>query len=708
MKFALDFRAVADSHNADALLTREESDWIARTVVEGFEADKRSRAEWEKRYKAAHELALQVTATKTYPWEGASNVKFPLLTVATLQFSARAYGALVKAEGLVRCKVIGADPTGEKRARAERIAAHMSYQMLEQDEGWEEAHDKALMAAPIVGSTFIKSYYDPVKGHNCATHVLAWDLVVNYHAQSLETADRITHCFPLYAREIKERQLAEIYSPAEISIAPNTEAKPSDDRQGIQQSVWDDRVPYEILEQQLYLDLDGDGYEEPYIATVAKHAVKLLRLVNRFGEVTSRQGLKAKMLLSRLADPALAQLEPTPLARLIEDTQSQVMALNREKPDILKIDPMRIFTKIPFVPSPDGGFYDLGYGALLGPVNESVNTAINQLLDAGTLANMQGGFIGRGARIKGGQMRFKPGEWKRIDVAGQTLRDAIVPLPVTNPSPVLFQLLGLLIQYGERIASVSDVMSGENPGQNTPAYNMQAMMQQGMAVFTGIFKRMHRAFRDEFRVWYLLNRRYLTATEYFQVMDGNNREIYQSDYQGDPNDIRPAADPNAVLSEEKNRQSGILAQRAGAVPGYNMAAVELRILEASGIANIPEIFPTDPQTGQPVIPPPQNPEIEFKREEEKRRVLEAKTRHDQNERELQLKALLTEAQVAEVEARTIKTLTETGAIDQKLGIERGRLALERLTTIRELTEAAGKSADNTDAKGKPAGESRPH
>ncbi|MBM3802794.1 MAG: hypothetical protein FJW26_10870 [Acidimicrobiia bacterium] len=700
MKFAVDFRQIQASQNADELLTREESDWIARTVCEGFEADKRSRSDWEKRYKEAHELALQVSKSKTFPWENASNVKFPLLTVATLQFSARAYGALIKPEGMVKCKTVGADPGGTKRARAERVSAHMTYQMLEQDEGWEEAHDKALMAAPIIGCTFVKTVYDPVKGYTCSSHVLAWDLVVNYFATSLDTADRYTHCFPLYAREIKERQLNGVYSPADVSLPPTPEAKPSDERQGVTAAVWDDRVPHEILEQRLYLDLDGDGYEEPYNATVCKHAVKMLRLVPAFAEVTTEQSLKARVLLSRLSDPALQMMAPEQQAALIETTQMQAYLLEQEPPKVLKIIPEKVFTKIPFVPSPDGGFYDLGYGALLGPVNESVNTAINQLIDAGTLSNMQGGFIGRGARIKGGQMRFKPGEWKRVDVAGQTLRDAIVPLPVAQPSPVLFQLLGLLIQYGERIASVSDVMTGENVGQNTPAYNMQSMLQQGMAVFTGIFKRIHRALRDEFRVWYLLNRRHLTAQEYFQVMDGPSMEIFQLDYQGDPHDVRPAADPNAVLNEEKTRQGAFLAQRAMSTPGYNLPAVELRLLEGAGISNVNEVYPVD-ENGQPLIPAPENPELEFKRAEEQRRTMEAMGKQQLAEAELQLKSALNEAQIEEITARTIKTLTEAGAIDKQLAIDQAKVVVARLAAISKK-EAAEKSAGKSNGKGRAA------
>ena len=293
---------------------------------------------------------------------------------------------------------------------------------------------------------------------------------------------------------------------------------------------------------------------------------------------------------------------------------------------------------------------------------------------------MQGGFLGKGARIKGGAVRFKPGEWKRVEVAGATLKESIVPLPTAQPSPVLFQLLGLLISYGEKIASVTEAMTGENVGQNTPAYNMQSMLTQGMAVFSGIFKRLYRAFRDEYRKWYELNRRYLPPEAYFQIMDGPQIEILARDYAGDPTDIRPAADPNAALSEEKMRQIGVLAQRAQATPGYDLTQVELRILEASGVSDIQEVFPVqqDPQTGQirAAIPAPENPEFEIKREEERRRVLEAMD-----------KSKVNAAQIALYEAQTIKTLAEAGAIDQELMIEKAKVLVSEISARQKQRES---------------------
>ena len=379
----------------------------------------------------------------------------------------------------------------------------------------------------------------------------------------------------------------------------------------------------------------------------------MLRLVHRFEEVVSEQSLQIKALRRQLM---AVQSEDE-----ADKIQREIAKLDKQKPDVLRIKAIEYFTKWGFIPSPDGGVYDLGFGALLGPVNETVNTIINQLIDSGTLSNLQSGFIGRGARIRG-DTGFRPGEWKYVDVPGADLKASIVPLPAVQPSPVLFNMLGMLVNYGERIASVTDIMVGENVGQNTPAYTSQQLVQQGMTVFSGIFKRMFRSLRDELRRWYLLNRLYLSPEQYFTVLDGPSMQVFQTDYLTDPTDIRPAADPSTIMPEEKMRQAAVLAQRAATVPGYNLPAVELRLLEAMGITEVNEIYPVD-QKGQPVIPPPVNPEIQVEIAEEQRRVMESRDRRQQAQAEIQIKAAVADADVELKKAQTIEAYARAGKVD---------------------------------------------
>lgn len=668
----LSLEDIQDADNIATLLSEEDLDEIGRTVVQNYDIDEQSRRSWKQKNQDANELALQLTRQKTFPWPKASNVKFPLLTIASLQFASRAYPSLVKAPDLVKYRVQGKDENGEKAARAQRVSSHMSYQLLEQDEGWEEDQDKAFLALPIVGCVFKKSYFDPVLGHNVSKLVLPKSLCVHYYARSIEEAERKTEIFELYGREIKERELRGVYKDQDYGNPPPPEERDEDERQGMSAPLTDPDTPWVFLEQHTYLDLDGDGYKEPYVVTVEKSSRKVARIVARIDSIVTKQSLKIEELTKRkralaeglpspeeamqIQDPAQIagiKLQAERAEQTISEWEDQIAALAAEKPEVIKIHAVEYYTKYPFIPSPDGGFYDLGFGALLGPINNSVNTILNQLIDSGTLQNGSMGFIGKGARIKGGKVRFNPFEWKRVDVAGAQLKEALVPLPVNQPSAVLFNLLSLLINYAERLGSVTEAMTGENPGQNTPAYNMSAMLEQGLQVFNGIFKRLYRAFRSELRKLYKLNSIYLDEEEYFAYLDSDS-QIARTDYTADAKDLIPAADPNAFSSKEKLAKAQAIREASMTAPGYDPIKVEQRFLEAMDIPNSSEVFPLVPEmdeqgneTGAMTyrFPPQPDPEFEIKRAEEQRRALEAQDRAAISSIEAEAKLIVAQADV---------------------------------------------------------------
>jgi len=675
---------IQDSKNVNELLTDEESDWIGNQVCQSFKTDKQSRAKWEENMEDALKLALQVTEAKNSPWSGAANVKFPLLTIASLQFASRAYPALVKAPLVAKMRKTGQDPEGRKAAVADRVSAHMSYQLLEQDEQWEEDQDKALLALPILGCVFKKSYYDPVLEHNCSKLVLPHELVVHYFAKSIESAERKTQVFKLYERQVKEKELRKVYSVVEYGTEPMPERTETDKREGITPPMEDKDRPRTFLEQHSFLDLDGDGYKEPYVITVHEATRKVVRIVPRFKAITTEQSVKIEELQKRMTalaeglppEQEVAQMPPEQqqaamiqaqrVMATLEAMQAEIEALAKETPKVLCIEPVEYFTKYSFIPSPDGGFYDLGFGALQGPLNHTVNTLINQLLDSGTLQNNGGGFIGQGVRVKGGKVLFKRNEWKRVEVPGGSLKDNIVPLPVNEPSAVLFNLLSLLINYSERVSSVTDSMMGENPGQNTPAYNYSAMLEQGMQVFNGIFKRVYRAFRSELRKLYELNALYLDQLEYFEYLDSDN-QVARTDYQASSKTIIPAADPNAFSNKEKLAKAQTVFQLAQSAPGFDQIKVMQRQLDALDIPDIAEVFPLQPEVGedgQPtgrmtyVFPPGPSPEFEIKRAEEQRRTLEAQSRAEDNREELGGKLAVMEADVILKMAQAAKIADE--------------------------------------------------
>lgn len=672
-KVKLEISQILKADNICDLLTEDQRKYVGRQVVEWYEKDKQTRDGWEKKNSLALKLAMQVTETKTYPWPGAANVKFPLLTIAALQFSARVYPALIKAPDLVKYRIVGRDPQGLKASRAYRVSKYMSYQLLDEDETWEEQQDKLMIALPISGCMFKKTYFDPMSEKNRSKVIFPQDLVVHYYAKDLERS-RATEIYTLYPSEVKERQLKGVYVEYKKATEPGNISNleqhlDTDKRQGIEPPPEDKQTPREILESHCFWDLDGDGLDEPYVVTVDRQNSYALRIKARFEQIISEQSVKAdkirkQMFLLAMSVPppeALQQMPPDQQQQILErakqidgqvtQMQQAIQQLLAQPPSIIRIVPKVHYTKYSFIPAPDGGYYDLGFGQLLGPINDSVDTLINQLLDAGTLQVGSQGFIGKGARIQGGRVRFEPFEWKRVQVAGSTLKESLVPLPVNAPSVVLFQLLGMMIQYAERIGSVTDVMSGENPGQNTPAYNMSAMLEQGLQVFNGVFKRIYRSFRSELRKLYSLNAEFLDPQTYFETMDGTF-SVLQNDFTGDSKDLMPAADPNAFSNMESMQKAQVLAQRSAQVPGYNPVMVERRLLEALDIPDVDEVFPINPD-GTYAIPPQPNPDIEIQKADMQRRTIEGKIRGEVDAARAETEHMLAQAQimklVAEVE-----------------------------------------------------------
>ena len=553
----LDEKAIAATNLCDRF-SKEDLSRIGSHVFDLYESDKSSRADWERRTEAAMDLAMQVQKDKSFPWPGCSNIAFPLVTIAALQFHARAYPAIVNGRSVVQCRTIGPDPEGVLEKRARRISEHMSWQLLEQDEEWEEGVDRLLINVPIVGCAFKKSYYDADKGHNVSTVVLAKDFVINYWAKSVIGAPVKTHIIHLERNVLHSRMLSGVYEdyrdeawygqPPTITVTEQQQR--ADNRAGMVPPASTDNTPFTCYEQHLSLDLDDDGYAEPYIITIESSTQSVLRIVCRF---------------SRESD--------------IDRTASN---------EIIRIRATEYFTKIPFIPSPDGSIYDTGFGVLIGPLNESTNSAINQLFDAGTMSNTAGGFLGRGAKIRGGVYQFSPFTWNRVDSTGDDLSKSMVPLPVREPSAVLFNLLNLLIDYTNRISGSTDMLAGENPGQNTPAETSRAMVEQGQKIYSAIFKRIWRAFKHEFTKLYQLNGIFLPMRTPFG--DGG-QFVLREDYTDSPASVVPVADPTISSDGARFAKARMVREAASSAPGYNTDEVEREYLRTLGVENIDKIFP---------------------------------------------------------------------------------------------------------------------
>ncbi len=621
----LDLAKLLGHKNIAEELSDEDRATIVNTVLHDYRIDLESRAEWEINTAEALKLALQVTEEKTTPWVGAANVKFPLVTIAALQCHAREYPALITGTDLVKCRVIGEDPNGMKGARANRVSNHMSFQILEEDENWEDQMDRVMFTKPIIGCSFKKIYFDPVLGHNVSELILAQKLVIPYYAKSLEKASRLTHIMELSKNDIYERVVRGIYldeldPEAHDSPKGGSELqKVSDEVQGRREVAGDDDAPITVLEQHRYLDLDGDGYAEPYIVTVAHDSKALLRIVARYFK---------------------------------DDIQ-------KKNGKVIYIRPQKFFVKYGMIPSPDGGIYDLGFGSLLGPINETVNSLLNQLLDAGTLSNLGGGFLGRGARLRRGQNQFKPGEWKQVDGTGADLKGSVVPLPMKEPSPVLFALLGMLVNYGERIAGATDIMTGQNVGQNTPASTAQELVKQGSVIFNGIFKRTYRSLKEEYRMLYRLNQLYLeNQTSFESLSTGDSMMILREDYHGKETDIRPSSDPNIASVEKRMQQAIFLKQAAQSGPGYKQMAVEKRLLEAAQIPYMNEVW-DEQNVPQPKV------DVKVQVEQMKLEFLNNKLKADMQYKMLELmqQAEKVQAEIFELQAKAQMELKSAQGVD---------------------------------------------
>lgn len=668
--------------NVAEMLTKQELECIGETVVSDYRKDLQSREPWEERNEQAIKLALQVVEQKSFPWTNCSNVKFPLLTIAALQFLAR-ISVLSKGRHLVRMEVVGSDQDGSKFQQAQRISTHMSFQLTDEDISWVDDDEKTKLSTAILGSGFKKSYYDHVQGINISEFVPAMNFVVDYYCKNIDKANRATHLLSMSRNKIQERVRRGIFCKMDANTdgpespeADNLLAQASDEAAGLVAPATPDE--YAVLEQHRWWDLDGDGYEEPYIMFVREDTKQVLRIVARFfdagdvyrvndGAVTELQKQMAvfeqAMMPQGKDKPAPSEDEIQSLMRQQSALEKQIQLLETSKDNyIVRIDPVKCFTKYTFIPSPDGGFYGLGLGALLGPMNESVNTLVNQLIDGGTMSNSAGGFIGRGVKLKAGKTTFDPFEWKPVDSTGDDLRKGLFPLPVREPSGVLFQLLGMLVTYSEKISGATDIMTGISPGQNTPAETSRNTVEQGMMLFSGIYARMYRSFREELRKLYELNRLYLKSSPKFAALvDGPSSILANTDYESNRFRIFPSADASTVSTTQRKEKAVTIWQLASTTPGFNKYYAMKQLLESMEVENIDELYP-DPQ-GPKAIQPQLNPKVELEKAKQALAEQEHKDEMQLAIMELQSDMAIGEARILELQAKAAKEMAEAKGVD---------------------------------------------
>ena len=538
----------APKSNLTDLFDDSELNKIGSDVIRYYQTDKASRSDWVDKVEKGMKVAKQEIETKTFPWAGCANTKDPLIAVAAIQYMSRASAELVRGQDVVKTEVIGEDNDGLKTKRGKRVSQYMSWQCLNQMTEWLPDTDQLLTSQSIIGMYYKKTWWDDVERRICSRSLSPLRVIVNEEARDMDTAPRISYELDLLQNEVRERVALGIWQDI-------TEYLPKEDDGDLEHFV----------EQICTLDLDDDGYREPYIVTVHLESQRVCRIMANY-------------------------------------LPSGVEIGNKN--NIVRIKANQHYTEFPFLPSFDGKFHKTGWASLLGPITEEINTLTNQITDAGTLANTPPMFIGKGARLPAGVVRASPGRFIPIETPGNVLRDNIVIPPFVGPSGVLFSLLGRLDDKASKLAAVTDAMTGEMPQDNVPATTTLALLEQGLKVLTNVMKRQYRAFKSEFEKIYRLNYYYLTDRDYLKVLDLSREELMElgitdpkqvegnslvkQDFDLDSCDIIPVMDPSAASEAIRLAKANAVHQAA---PG-NPEALKI-YFKAIGIpeADIAKIVP---------------------------------------------------------------------------------------------------------------------
>ncbi len=537
---------------------------LAGDLVGDFEEDVNSRKDWIQTYVDGLELLGMKIEDRTEPWPGACGVYHPLLAEAVVKFQAETMMETFPAQGPVRTKVIGRE-TPAKRDASQRVQEDMNYQLTDVMVEYRPEHERMLWGLGLAGNAFKKVYYDPALGRQVAMYVTADDVVVPYGASSLETAERVTHVMRKTPNELKRLQASGFYCDVDIGEPTNTldeVEKAIAEKLGFRAET-DDR--YKLLEMHVDLVIEDDKYREesddgvalPYVVTIDKASMTILSIRRNW-------------------DP--------------EDDKK----LKRNH-----------FVHYSYVPG--FGFYAFGLIHLIGAFAKSGTSIIRQLVDAGTLSNLPGGFKTKGLRVKGDDTPISPAEWRDVDVASGTMRDNIMPLPYKEPSGVLFQLLGTIVEEGRKFAGAADMKISDMSGQ-APVGTTLAILERTLKMMSAVQARVHYAMRQEFKLLKGIIRDYTPDSYPYEPEEGS-RKAKKSDY--DTVEVIPVSDPNAATMAQKIVQYQAVIQLAQMAPQiYDLPYLHRQMLEVLGIKNAQKLVPlVDDEDRKPRDPISENMDV---------------------------------------------------------------------------------------------------
>jgi hypothetical protein len=521
---------------------------IASELLSEFDANKASRQEWEDAYANGLELLGFNYEERTQPFRGASGVTHPLLAEAATQFQAQAFNELLPASGPVRTAIVGSE-TRPKQEQAHRVRQFMNYYITNVMEEYTPELDQMLFYLPLAGSTFKKVYYDDTLGRAVSKFIPAEHLVVPYETTDLETSPNITQVLRMSLNDLRKKQVSGFY--LDIPVIPAQEENDSvatevDRIDGVSPS----QIDYDCTILECHVDLDLEGYEE----------------LDDDGEPT---GIKVPYIVT------------------ISQDNGQILSIRRNyrETDDLKRK-IQYFVHYKFLPG--FGFYGLGLIHTIGGLSRTATAALRQLIDAGTLSNLPAGFKARGLRIRDDDDPLQPGEFRDVDAPGGAIRDSLMPLPFKGPDQTLFQLLGFVVNAGQRFATITDMKVGDG-NQQAAVGTTLALLEQGSRVMSAVHKRLHYAMRLEFRMLARVMSESLPP-EYPYSVEGADATVKAKDFD-DRVDVVPVSDPNVFSQAQRIALAQTKLQLAGAAPEmHNMYEVYRDMYDALGVKDVDRIM----------------------------------------------------------------------------------------------------------------------
>ncbi len=562
----VDFDPTASNMQADRFdsnlvdfIDEDELTSIGNELINAFNADRDSRADWEETYtKGLDQLGLKIE-DRTTPWAGACGVFHPMLSEAVIKFQSQAISEIFPAAGPVRTKIVGPIDSAKEK-QSQRVQDYLNYLLTYEMTEYRTETEKMLFSLPLAGSAFRKIYFDPTLNRPSGIFVPAEDVVVNYGASDLETCERATHVMKKSTNDIRKMQVSGFYRDIELPDATPTSSditKKYNEMTGESESYsYDTR--HTILEMQVDLDLKGfedkdangeeTGIALPYVVTIDSPSGIILSIRRNYYE----------------DDPA-------------------------------KLRRMH-FVHYQYLPGL--GFYGFGLIHMIGGLAKSATSILRQLVDAGTLSNLPGGLKARGLRIKGDDSPIMPGEFRDVDVPGGAIRDNITFLPYKEPSPTLFSLLQNIVEEGKKFASIAEMKTSDMNSQ-APVGTTLALLERNMKVMSAVQARLHASMKREFEILVNVIKDFTEPTYPYEVAEGQQIKVQDFDARVD---VLPVSDPNAATMAQRIMQYQAAMQLAQQAPQlYDLGQLHRQMLEVLGIKDVDTIVP--PQEDVPPVDP---------------------------------------------------------------------------------------------------------